>query len=812
MKKALLFLFLMFLFSGFSEAQNKIISNTSKLSALSYKFMMNGDAVSGVWNGNFPVSVKSLLKNQNKTQSEPPQYNTTFVYTGCSTIYDFVSGGTPQNIVQDPNNLNYMHLVCMYAPPGDGTSFPNRKTKYYFSTNKGTSWSFIANVPNVRSGFPVITLASDGTELISVHTTNGGTVQTTQWYKDVYPGLGSFTQIMGPVSSTQYTWPRTVTTSSLSLANKFVTVAGINNPSYDSCSWITGYPAFSSWHYLNSGKPEAYSIARSANGKIGVAYKISDDFSAQQGSVYFMESTDNGTSFGTPLKIYNSVIGSSGDSLGMLRGIELVYQENSPKVVFEIVKQAASSSGIYFPNDGKNHIRFWSNSLPGSDPNRSIKIADTTLVGFHPYINTNSPVDIFTILCRPTIGVSSDGSGLFVAFMVPSGLIGGSVDFISYMDIWLMYSTNNGANWVAPVKVNPASPVRDWIHPCISIVNDNTTSYYYVNMSMLSDSIPGSYVNNQENGESQAKVMFARTEIPVNTGGNPPPAPVLISPSNGNACVSVTPLFDWQDVTNAASYRIQVSASPSFTNNVIDVSGLTSSQYTAGSGVLTYNMQYYWRVNATNSNGTGNWSNTLNFITTPPAPAGPQLTYPLNGATNMPPVFTFSWYLSHNATTYRLQVSQSTSFTNNLLDSVTTSTQLTVPAGILNYTSVYYWRLCAINCGGAGTWSAVWGFLTGPLSVQTYSNEIPTEYKLHNNFPNPFNPVTKIRFDLPKASAVKLIIYDVTGKVIDELINKNLSAGKFEAEWNAKNYSSGIYFYKLETENFTDVKKLVLLK
>lgn len=73
-------------------------------------------------------------------------------------------------------------------------------------------------------------------------------------------------------------------------------------------------------------------------------------------------------------------------------------------------------------------------------------------------------------------------------------------------------------------------------------------------------------------------------------------------------------------------------------------------------------------------------------------------------------------------------------------------------------------------------------------------------------------PSTKIRFDLQKNSFKKLIIYDITGKVIDELINSELLPGAYEITWDATNNSSGVYFYRIETSGFADMKRMVLVK
>jgi lysyl endopeptidase len=98
------------------------------------------------------------------------------------------------------------------------------------------------------------------------------------------------------------------------------------------------------------------------------------------------------------------------------------------------------------------------------------------------------------------------------------------------------------------------------------------------------------------------------------------------------------------------------------------------------------------------------------------------------------------------------------------------------------------------------------------VSINPISNVVPVEFKLHNNYPNPFNPETKIRFDIPNSQRVSLKIYNMLGKEIAILVNEVLSTGVYEVNWNAINFSSGTYFYRLETDNFVDTKRMVLLK
>ena len=91
-------------------------------------------------------------------------------------------------------------------------------------------------------------------------------------------------------------------------------------------------------------------------------------------------------------------------------------------------------------------------------------------------------------------------------------------------------------------------------------------------------------------------------------------------------------------------------------------------------------------------------------------------------------------------------------------------------------------------------------------------NTVPSDYKLYNNYPNPFNPATTIKFSIPKKDHVKLTVYDALGRVVSELVNGTKEAGTYEVNYNASSLASGIYFYKLETTGFSEVKKMMLLK
>jgi len=146
------------------------------------------------------------------------------------------------------------------------------------------------------------------------------------------------------------------------------------------------------------------------------------------------------------------------------------------------------------------------------------------------------------------------------------------------------------------------------------------------------------------------------------------------------------------------------------------------------------------------------------------------------------------------------------------------------PVGSLNRSAISY---ITLNSGtnyivvstayntGRGNWKdSIYGpgIITIITNVQQVGNIVPTEYKLSQNYPNPFNPTTKINFAIPKQGFVNLKIYDVLGREVRTLVSEVKTPGNYIVDFNAEELSSGVYFYKLSAGNFTDVKRMMLIK
>ena len=103
------------------------------------------------------------------------------------------------------------------------------------------------------------------------------------------------------------------------------------------------------------------------------------------------------------------------------------------------------------------------------------------------------------------------------------------------------------------------------------------------------------------------------------------------------------------------------------------------------------------------------------------------------------------------------------------------------------------------------------------LGIKNSPDVMPSNYFLSQNFPNPFNPITTLKYELPADSFVDVTIYDMLGNVVNNLINTNQSSGYKSVQWDATNnqgelVSAGVYLYKIQASDFVDTKKMILLK
>ena len=561
---------------------------------------------------NNTITILLFLLITVSTSNSQVNWNTSFINTGGTTIYDLASNSTPQWIAQDPANPLNLHAVVMASPLGDPTSFPGRRTRYYFSSDGGNSWNFTANVNDRKSGFPSISVASDGVAVICNYGTSAGNTMTHNMvHFDAASGLGSFVTYEPPASMGNYFFGKFCLTSSVSNPVKFILMG--QNMLSDSSFLTTGFTTWTPWTHFGNNSPEGYTAALGQDGRIGIAYIQNGTSINDFKDVYFIETTNNGSTFSTPLLIFKAKFNGAGaDSLAAFRGLSMAYKGNIPCVTFETVNHDPLSGN--YSQKAPAKIMFWASDLPGTDPERCLTVASKSNVHIPSQDSIKTGVnDQFGSLSRPSIGISSDNNTIMIVFQAFTNKWGGTApDTTNYKALYITKATNN-YNFSTPYKFTPDSPLMDWSYPSISVKNYKTTSSLYANITALRDSIPGTYVNASGNGQSLAELYYIRL----------------------------------------------------------------STAHTIGI-----------------SNETG----------------------------------------------------------------------------------------------------------------------ITEDYTLEQNYPNPFNPVTNIKYSLPKDGNIKLAVYDIIGNEVDVLLNRKQASGKYEISWNAERFASGVYFYKLITNEFTQTKRMLLLK
>jgi len=152
---------------------------------------------------------------------------------------------------------------------------------------------------------------------------------------------------------------------------------------------------------------------------------------------------------------------------------------------------------------------------------------------------------------------------------------------------------------------------------------------------------------------------------------------------------------------------------------------------------------------------------------------------------------------------------------------------LPAPPVVKGYYDTYFG---AANTGYHGAWNVypyyssgkfivsdmmtgLWVFkFSGTNGIKQNGSGIPSDFSLEQNYPNPFNPLTKINFNIPSSGNAELVVYNVQGRIAETIFNGELPAGKYTADFNASNLSSGVYYYRLKAGNFVQTRKMVVVK
>ena len=160
---------------------------------------------------------------------------------------------------------------------------------------------------------------------------------------------------------------------------------------------------------------------------------------------------------------------------------------------------------------------------------------------------------------------------------------------------------------------------------------------------------------------------------------------------------------------------------------------------------------------------------------------------------------------------YSIQISNDENNWNEIVSNASSSSQAWTFNDFSPVLSTRYIRIiCESN--NQSNWAGVWEARIFEPDYPTTVETEPRTYALKQNYPNPFNPTTAIEYYVPQLSWVKLVVYNSIGQEVQILVDEEKASGLYEIDFNASNLTSGIYFYKLQSANFVETRKMVLLK
>jgi hypothetical protein len=257
--------------------------------------------------------------------------------------------------------------------------------------------------------------------------------------------------------------------------------------------------------------------------------------------------------------------------------------------------------------------------------------------------------------------------------------------------------------------------------------------------------------------------------------------------------------FSWVEVPGVDKYDLQVSKSPDFTNQVIDAS-LAKNQFPATLD-LDFSTTFFWRVRASNITGTTDWSDVWSFTTIieKPEPVS-VIVQPGNNQIQVPLLTDFIWEPSARATDYLIQISQNENF-STLPISVSASSPEFRNEIPLKPAQVYFWRIRAFNIGGVSRWSQHFTFTS-----------VVDETKIADNFPNPFNSITNLRYQLSNQTNVLIDMYDMAGRRVAVLVDGEQAPGVYIEPLHAHPFASGVYLLRFVADGVMDVQKMTIIK
>ena len=277
--------------------------------------------------------------------------------------------------------------------------------------------------------------------------------------------------------------------------------------------------------------------------------------------------------------------------------------------------------------------------------------------------------------------------------------------------------------------------------------------------------------------------------------------------NNGSINQELDVVLKWNPIGYVNSYSLQVALDSNFSDLVVNVDNFKEALYVIDN--IQNETTYLWRVKSANDAGESDWSDIQIFSTEPPF-----ITI-LNPAENEPIQIGYNYFIKWEDNIEEDVIISIYKNENHLsvIDTAKSDRSYNwVVYPSLDLATDYAIKIESVNNPNIYSTSSSFSLIDTITTVVEYEEILPDSYKLYQNYPNPFNPSTNIEFAIPMATHVKLIIYDLLGNEIISLINENKAAGLYSITVDATNFASGVYIYRLVTDNFIDTKKMILMK
>lgn len=329
--------------------------------------------------------------------------------TVLSGYYDWQTNGACPHYIQYSNSFMGPYIHVIYMTSTDSTQInTSRKTKYAFSTNNGTDWTDLGAVVSIKSGYPTLTLANDGSAVIGLNY-KPGAYETTGILVDILPGIGSFSQTSWTGAGTNFAWPFVSTMNNGkifiaagTLQNGIATDTGIGivfdqNP----IIWQTPKKFVSD---ATTQSDMRWTGAAGPGGKLLYVLDPINDAGGPYGGnrIFYYTSTDNGTTWSNQNILFNSFVDPTGDTVTAWSGIDAVYDNaGNFYVAYNTIADSFQTAKLWISKNGNPGVLIVSNmQIPGS-----LK-------------NMIKPMENVISIDWPSIAISEDNSFIYVAYSV----------------------------------------------------------------------------------------------------------------------------------------------------------------------------------------------------------------------------------------------------------------------------------------------------------------------------------------------------------------------------------------------------------